>query len=159
VLVVAAAIVDDVVAPQRLLSARRMRPRHLAGRWEFPGGKVDPGETPEQALHRELQEELGVTVRLGAEVPGPVRREVDGPGAWRISERHVLRLWTAELVGGEPQPLVEHDEVRWLGPGRWFDVPWLDADVPIVEALLARAAGPDPAHALPAPARLDPEET
>lgn len=133
VLVVAAAVVDSVDRPRRLLAARRHRPTTLAGRWEFPGGKVDPGETPQQALHRELREELGIGVRLGHEVP-----PADG-GAWRISARYRLRLWLAEVTEGEPQPLVEHDELRWLDAGRWLDVDWLDPDVPIVEAL-ARVA-------------------
>ena len=128
-IVVAGALVDDLAAPTRLLAARRSRPTTLKGRWEFPGGKVDPGETPVEALHRELVEELGVRVRLGAEVVGP------DDGAWRISPRYALRLWTAVVVDGVPQPLVEHDEVRWLGPGEWLSVPWLDADVRIVEAL------------------------
>ena len=139
VLVVAAAVVDRLDRPRRLLAARRRRPATLVGRWEFPGGKVDPGETPEQALHRELCEELGVTVTLGPEVPGP-----EADGSWRISARYQLRLWTAEVVGGEPQPLVEHDELRWLEPGQWLDVPWLDPDVPIVEALARAVDGVTP---------------
>ncbi|MBD8080057.1 NUDIX domain-containing protein [Cellulosimicrobium arenosum] len=128
-LVVAAAIVDDLTGPRRLLSARRSRPLHLAGRWEFPGGKVDPGETPTQALHRELHEELGVVAELGDEIVGP------DDGAWIITDRHVMRLWLARVVEGEPQPLVEHDELAWLPVGDWFSVPWLDADVRIVEEL------------------------
>jgi 8-oxo-dGTP diphosphatase len=134
VVVVAAALVDDLLAPRRLLAARRARPLDLAGRWEFPGGKVDHGETPEQALHRELVEELGVRVQLGDEVVAP------DPAGWRISHRHVMRLWCATVVDGTPEPLVEHDALRWLDLGEWLDVPWLDADVPIVEALAARAA-------------------
>ncbi|NTW38798.1 MAG: (deoxy)nucleoside triphosphate pyrophosphohydrolase [Cellulomonadaceae bacterium] len=135
-LVVAVALVDDLDAPRRLLSARRSKPVNLAGRWEFPGGKADHGETPEQAVHREVLEELGVTVTLGAEVRGP-----DAAG-WRISDRYVMRLWAATLLAGEPQPLVEHDELRWLDAGQWFSVPWLDPDVPILEALQIRAAHP-----------------
>lgn len=131
VVVVAAALMDDLVTPRRLLAARRTRPLSLAGRWEFPGGKVDPGETPEEALHRELVEELGVRVELGDEVVAP------HPEGWRISPRHVMRLWRAVVVDGTPEPLVEHDAVRWLEPGAWLDVPWLDADVPIVEVLAA----------------------
>ena len=129
VLVVAAAIVDDLDAPRELLAARRTVPASLAGRFEFPGGKVDPGETPEEALHREIREELGVQVALGPEVVGPV------DGAWRLSDTYVMRLWLAEIADGVPRPLVEHDELRWLPPGQWRSVPWLDADVPIVEAV------------------------
>ena len=135
-LVVAAALVDDLDDPQLLLAARRAVPASLAGRWEFPGGKVDPGVAPEDALRRELREELGVRVVLGAEVPGP-----DG-GAWRLSERYEMRLWMAEVASGIPEPLVEHDELRWLPMSAWFDVPWLDADVRIVEALVSALAAP-----------------
>ena len=129
-LVVAGALVDDLDDPQRLLAARRATPAGLAGRWEFPGGKVDPGESPEEALHRELREELGVRVGLGAELVGP------DDGAWILSTRYVMRLWLVEVTSGVPEPLVEHDEVRWLSSGRWLDVPWLDSDIRIVEALV-----------------------
>lgn len=129
VLVVAAAIVDDLRVPSTLLAARRSAPAALAGRWEFPGGKVDDGEQPVEALHRELQEELGVTVSLGAELPGP------DSGAWRLTERYRMRLWLAVLVDGDPAPLAEHDELRWLARDSWLSVPWLDGDVRIVEAL------------------------
>lgn len=128
-LVVAAAIVDDLDRPARLLAARRSRPEHLVGRWEFPGGKVDPGETPVEGLHRELMEELGVRVELGEELPGP------DDGAWIITDRHVLRLWLAVVSDGEPRPLVEHDDLRWLDRSTLLDVDWLDGDVRIVEAL------------------------
>lgn len=131
VVVVAAALVDDLGAPTRLLAARRRGPEPIRGRWEFPGGKVEQGETAVAALHREIREELGVTVRLGLEVPGP------DDGAWRISPRHLLRLWLAVVSDGEPTA-VEHDELRWLSPGGWLDVDWLDADVRIVRALLEK---------------------
>jgi 8-oxo-dGTP diphosphatase len=143
VVVVAAALVDDLLTPRRLLAARRTRPLTLAGRWEFPGGKVDAGETPEDALHRELREELGIQVELGDELPPP------HPEGWRISPRHVMRLWRAVVVAGTPEPLVEHDAVRWLEPGGWLDVPWLDADVPIVEALAATTRSEHPASERP----------
>lgn len=130
-LVVAGAVVDDLADPRQLLAARRATPASLVGRWEFPGGKVDPGESPEEALHRELREELGVRVTLGPELGGP------DAGGWRLSDRYVMRLWLVEVTSGIPEPLVEHDELRWLPSGQWLDVPWLDADVRIVEALAA----------------------
>lgn len=135
VLVVAAALVDDLGAPRALLAARRRSPVSLAGRWEFPGGKVEPGEAPEDALHRELREELGVGVALGAELPGP------DDGCWRLSATYTMRLWLAEVAAGVPEPLVEHDALRWLPRGEWLSVPWLDADVRIVEALAEAVEG------------------
>lgn len=137
-LVVAAAIVDDLEHPTQMLSARRSYPKELAGQWEFPGGKVDPGESPEQALHRELREELDLEVTLGREITGPDN------GAWIITDRHIMRLWFARVTAGVPQPLVEHDHIEWLSRGNLFSVPWLDADVRIVEhvsGLLGEASG------------------
>ena len=131
VLVVAAAIVDDLDSPRRLLAARRSAPTSLAGRWEFPGGKVEHGETPENGLHRELREELGVRVELGAEVTGP------DDGVWTLSPTYAMRLWLAEVTHGTPEPLIEHDELRWLPIGQWLSVPWLDADVQIVKSLMS----------------------
>jgi 8-oxo-dGTP diphosphatase len=121
VIVVGAAILDG----DRLLAARRSEPAHLAGGWELPGGKVDPGETDEQALLRECQEELGVTIRL-----------LDRVGTdWPMPPSATLRVWTAEIVDGVPQPLEDHSELRWLGPGEWLSVAWLAADLPVVEAV------------------------
>jgi len=136
ILVVAAALVDDLAEPRRLMAARRTRPHPLAGRWELPGGKVEAGETPVDALHRELREELGIAVRLGSEVVGPV------DGRWPITPRHVMRVWAAVLTEGDPQPLEGHDELRWLDHPDWHDLPWLDGDVPLVAELAARAARP-----------------
>ena len=127
-LVVAAAIVDDLLTPRRLLAARRSAPKSLAGRWEFPGGKVETGEDHHEALHRELAEELGITVTLGREIPGPAG------GGWPVTGRHVMRVWLAVIATGEPAPLADHDEIRWLEPESWHEVPWLEADVPIVAA-------------------------
>ncbi len=133
ILVVGAAIVDDLDRPTRLLAARRSAPTALAGRWELPGGKVEADETPEQALHRELAEELGVGVRLGGEIPGP------DAGTWPLTADLRLRVWLATIVRGAPRPLQDHDSLRWLGPGEWLDVAWLPGDVPVVRALLTRS--------------------
>ncbi len=116
----------------RLLAARRSAPPELAGRWELPGGKAEPGETPPQTLVRELREELGVEV----EPLEPL------PGEWPLKPGYVLRVWTAALRSGEPRPLEDHDELRWLPPDRVDEVDWLDEDRPAVaEAVrLLRAA-------------------
>jgi 8-oxo-dGTP diphosphatase len=131
--VVGAAIVDDLDRPTRLLSARRTEPPALAGGWEFAGGKVDPGETAEQAVHRELAEELGVTVRLGELVPGPLEG-----GRWPLGDAYAMTIWWAVVETGEPAPLEDHDAVRWLGAAELHDVPWLPADLPIVDVIAHR---------------------
>lgn len=134
--VVAAAIVDDLNRPTRLLAARRSAPAALAGRWEFPGGKVELGEDHLSALHRELDEELGVTVAVGAELPGP------DAGVWPITSKHRMRVWFAQLQDGAPEPLEDHDELRWLTAAELDDVPWLEGDVQIVTALAHHLSPP-----------------
>lgn len=128
VVVAAVALTDDLSRPTRLLAARRTRPAALAGGWEFPGGKVEPGESSRDAAAREALEELGVAVRLGERV---------GPGAWPLGGPAVMDLWWATLGAGgpEPRPLQDHDRLRWLTRADLFAVPWLAADLPIVEHL------------------------
>jgi 8-oxo-dGTP diphosphatase len=110
----------------RLLAARRTAPPALAGRWELPGGKVESGEREEQALVRELREELGIDVE-------PVARVA---GEWPIRQGLVLHVWRARLLKGTPTPLQDHDELRWVTPEEAFDVDWLDQDVPAVAAVV-----------------------
>ncbi|AOY71895.1 DNA mismatch repair protein MutT [Paenarthrobacter ureafaciens] len=135
--VVGAAVVDSLEQPSRLLAARRTAPPKFAGMWEFPGGKVEAGESAEAALHRELGEELGITVRLGREV------DSGSPSGWPLNEQAVMRVWFAEVSEGEPQPLEDHDELRWVrldGHEEVMELPWIPADLPIVRALLDRVA-------------------
>ena len=129
-LVVAAAVVDDLSAPTMLLSARRTEPSSLAGGWEFPGGKVEPGESPLEAVHREIREELGVGIALGRHVPGPLPG-----GSWPLGDRYEMLVWLAEVVDGSPAPIEDHDELRWLPVEGLYAVAWLPADLPIVERL------------------------
>ncbi|MER1997219.1 MAG: (deoxy)nucleoside triphosphate pyrophosphohydrolase [Arthrobacter sp.] len=136
--VVGAAIVDDLGQPQSLLAARRTAPEAYAGMWEFPGGKVEPGESCEAALHRELTEELGVEVLLGAEVTGPLEQ------GWPLNPKAAMRVWLVEVKTGEPQPLEDHDELRWvpLDSPELVELPWIPADLPIVTAVLQAAERP-----------------
>jgi 8-oxo-dGTP diphosphatase len=127
--VVGAVLVDSLAAPTRLLAARRTSPVELAGRWEFPGGKVEPGETAEAALVREIREELGVSVRLGEELRDPRGRP------WPISPTLEMRVWFASCGSQTPRAAGSHDAVRWISPNDWHTIPWLDADLPIVLAL------------------------
>lgn len=155
-LIVAGALTDSLVTPRLLLAGRRTEPAWARGLWEFAGGKVEDGETVEDALRRELLEELGVDVILGDELVGPDVSSVTGDRVWEIRApgavpglgaepsplRFVMRLFWCELAPGslQPEPLEDHDELRWLEPGSWRDgVAWLPADEPIVAALLQDA--------------------
>ena len=107
--VVGAAILRD----GRVLAARRTTPPAAAGRWELPGGKVEPGETPAAALVREVKEELGCEVVVTGWLPGSTD----------IGGTHELSVATATLVDGSPDPdPVEHDAMRWLDAGELGDV-------------------------------------
>ncbi len=119
----------------RLLAARRTTPEEARGRWELPGGKVEPGEGVEDAVVREVREELGCTVRVDRLLG---RTVLVRPGV-------VLVAAVVSLVEGEPVPH-EHDAVRWLATDRLDDVPWLDADRPFLGPLRALMQSTDSAR-------------
>lgn len=142
--VVGAAIVRDGT----VLAAQRDHPPAAAGRWEFPGGKVEPGETEQAALARECVEELAAGVVVGDRL-GPDLVLASG---W------LLRLYVATLAPGAQVTAAEHRALRWVPGDRLADVAWLPADrvvLPGLAELLSRArpaAVPPPAGVGPAPA-------
>lgn len=110
----------------RVLATRRSYPPRARGRWELPGGKVEPGETAAEAAVREVREELGCDVRVTGRLAG------EQP----VGDRLTLRVLLAELVGGEPTPAEhQHDALRWLGPEELDAVDWLEPDRPFLDQL------------------------
>lgn len=98
------------------------------GGWEFPGGKMEPGETPEQALVRELKEELAIDVKVGEFI---TTVEFDYP------KFHLtMHCFFCEILDGNIT-LLEHEAARWLSRGELRDVGWLSADVDVVSAIEA----------------------
>lgn len=125
VLVVACALVD---ADGRVLVAQRPEGRPLAGLWEFPGGKLAPGETPEAALIRELDEELGVVTEPACLAPLTFASHAY-PSFHLLMPLYVCRVWR-----GEPQPR-EAQALRWVRPRRLRELPMPPADLPLIAFL------------------------
>ena len=118
-----------IVAGGRCLVAQRGKGMSSAGLWEFPGGKIEPGEAPEQALAREILEELN----LGIEV-----HEFVASGRVSSGDRQIqLDVYMASVVSGELE-LREHEAFRWVGPLELRKLDWAEADIPIVEHVCRR---------------------
>ena len=110
-----------------ILIARRKRGDRLADKWEFPGGKIEEGETPEACLRRELQEELGIDVSVGGFV---------GRSCHRYSHGEIeLLAYRAIHLSGDFQ-LHDHEEIRWVLPADLASHDFSAADIPIVKLLL-----------------------
>jgi len=122
VLVAACALVD---ADGRVLIAQRPEGKQLAGLWEFPGGKVEPGETPEACLIRELREELGIAVTHACLAPFVFTSHAYD------SFHLMMPLWLCRRWSGVVQAL-EHQAVAWVKPSRLSDYPMPPADEPLV---------------------------
>lgn len=113
-------------AEGRFLACLRPQGKHLGGKWEFPGGKVDPGESSQVALARELSEELGIAVEVGDALSTVI---------WTY-ERGTIRLhpFLCRMVSGKLTAM-EHEDLRWCAPMDFGSLDWADADVPILDEI------------------------
>jgi 8-oxo-dGTP diphosphatase len=127
VLVAACALIDP---DGRVLLAQRPAEKPMAGLWEFPGGKIEPGERPEQTLIRELKEELGIVVREPCLAPLTFASHVY-PDFHLLMPLYVCRRWEGIV---SPQ---EGQELAWVRPNRLRDYPMPPADEPLVSHLTA----------------------
>lgn len=100
-------------------------------KWEFPGGKIEAGESPEECLTRELMEELGVTVLVGSALP----QTTHGYPDFTVT----LYPFTCRLAGGIITPH-EHHALQWIEPQRMEELDWAAADLPVINAYRAAAA-------------------
>ncbi|HKU65412.1 MAG TPA: (deoxy)nucleoside triphosphate pyrophosphohydrolase [Rhizomicrobium sp.] len=125
ILVVAAALVD---ADGRVLIAQRPEGKSMAGLWEFPGGKIERGECPEDALIRELGEELGIAVKQACLAPFTFASH-NYPNFHLLMPLYVCRRWD-----GIPQPR-HHAALKWVRPKDMKDYPMPAADLPLIPML------------------------
>ncbi|GGB22366.1 NUDIX hydrolase [Sphingomonas metalli] len=109
-----------------VLVARRAEGQAMAGAWEFPGGKLEPGETPADCMVRELREELGIAVAAGEELTRVVHRYPGGA----IELIAIRATWLSGEIG-----LTVHDAVRWVAPADLAALDLLPADVPVARRL------------------------
>ena len=127
--VVAAVIVRE---DGRILVTQRLADSHLGGKWEFPGGKPEPDESSEEALRRELDEELGIDASIGALL---VSNEHEYPAQDGHAAKSVrIAFYRAVILSGEPRCIGVND-LRWVTPHELADLDLPDADRPLVELL------------------------
>ena len=135
--VVAALIIKD----NKILICQRTRHQTMPLKWEFPGGKIEPGEKPEQALHRELEEELGIRATIERKV-ATVRHDYDNPAASNsqpgrtagTSASVELQFYLVREFTGEIENRIFRD-LRWVGKNEMPDYDFLEADVGLVRDL------------------------
>lgn len=113
----------------RILVARRKPEAHMGGYWEFPGGKIEPGESPEQCLHRELKEELNIDSKIGL---------FFGESCYDYGTKEIrLLCYFVDYLGGT-FTLSDHDTIRWLPAHQLLSLKWAPADIPLVAKLVSQ---------------------
>ncbi len=118
----------------KILLAQRGAGQDQAGLWEFPGGKVEPGESQPDALYRELQEELAIDCRVADYVAS---------SRIHLHQREIhLHAWRVQVIDGEPVPQ-EHAALHWVTPQHAAEYALAPADVPLLDAYLALLAAPE----------------
>ena len=127
---VVAALIADPADPSRFLVQQRLPNKSRANLWEFPGGKVEPGETDEAALARECHEELAVDLKVGRRLWGNTHEYAD-----LIVQ---LELFAADITKGEPQPLGAQ-ALEFCTPKEMQALPFCEADIPLLESLVSGA--------------------
>jgi len=123
-------IAGVAIRGDRVLVARRSAGGAMGGKWEFPGGKLEPGENDDEAAVREFDEEFGLTISVGATI---------GQSAFQNNGKHYELAALLVSFDGEPRELREHDEVRWVGAGELESLDLSDSDrslLPFVVPLL-----------------------
>jgi 8-oxo-dGTP diphosphatase len=111
-----------------ILAAQRNNEGRFAGKWEFPGGKVEPGETPEKSIHREMLEEMGVGITIRDTLPS-VRHDY----GFLVVELHpfIARITSGAIT------LHEHQAIRWDDPANLLSLDWAEADIPVIRMYIA----------------------
>ncbi len=116
---------------KKILAARRPKGKYLAGKWEFPGGKIEAGETSDDAVIREIREELRTEIELIQALPIV---------AYSYPNFHIrLHPWLCRIVGTEPVA-TEHEAITWLSSKALHTLDWAEADLPILDFLPAALA-------------------